>query len=163
MRIGYDFSEKRRFFRKGDFRLVLLRFLEEGPVHGYELIKRFEAEFGGVYIPSPGVVYPALQWLVDEGFVRVVEDGNKRVYEITAEGKRFLEERREYVEEVVDRIKVFFGEEKEALRKSVHRLMRVLLLYYPDLRKEESERIASIIDEARKKIILLLEEGDRDE
>lgn len=88
-----------RFFEHGDLRWVVLALLEEQPRHGYELIKELEERTGGAYRPSPGVVYPTLAMLEDEGFVRQTggETGRKR-YEISDDGKAELDKHRPTVE-----------------------------------------------------------------
>ena len=88
-----------RFFEHGDLRWVVLALLEEQPRHGYELIKELEERTGGAYRPSPGVVYPTLSLLEDEGFVRQAggETGRK-LYQITDEGKAELDKLRTTVE-----------------------------------------------------------------
>lgn len=78
---------KRGFFRSGEVRLALLSLLDESPGHGYDLMKRLEARSGGLYHASAGTVYPVLQQLEDEGKVRSVEEGGKKVYHITDEGR----------------------------------------------------------------------------
>ena len=37
--------------------------MDEGPAHGYELMKRLEERSGGMYRASAGTVYPVLQQL----------------------------------------------------------------------------------------------------
>src|SRR3984893_16729387 len=82
-----------RMFEQGDLRYVILRLLEEKPRHGYEIIKELESRFGGSYAPSPGTVYPTLTMLEDLGYARVVpEEGGKKIYEITDEGRKYLAE-----------------------------------------------------------------------
>ena len=54
-------------FGSGELRLLLLRLIADESRHGYELIKAIEELTGGEYAPSPGVVYPTLSLLVDEG------------------------------------------------------------------------------------------------
>ncbi|MFI6595597.1 PadR family transcriptional regulator [Nonomuraea sp. NPDC050536] len=53
--------------RRGDVRLALLRLLGEGPRNGYQMIQDIEARSRGIWRPSPGSIYPALQQLEDEG------------------------------------------------------------------------------------------------
>jgi len=79
--------------RRGDIRTAILSSLVEGPAHGYEIINRLEAKSSGMWRPSPGSVYPTLQMLDDEGLVRSSEQGGKRVYELTEEGRAAAEER----------------------------------------------------------------------
>src|SRR5215207_2862417 len=82
-----------RLFEQGDLKYVILRLLEEKPRHGYEIIKELESRFGGSYAPSPGTVYPTLTMLEDLGYARVVpEEGGKKIYEITDEGRKHLAE-----------------------------------------------------------------------
>jgi len=84
---------RERFFERGAIRWVLLGLLAEGPMHGYEMIRRLEERSGGRYAPSPGVIYPTLQSLEDEGLVTVANEGGKKVYTITDAGKTALGDR----------------------------------------------------------------------
>lgn len=79
--------------RRGDIKFLLLELLSEQPSHGYDLIKRMEARYGGFRRLSPGSVYPTLQLLEDGGYVTSETTAGKRVYTITDEGKQFLAER----------------------------------------------------------------------
>jgi DNA-binding PadR family transcriptional regulator len=91
---GFRFG---RFFRDGDLRLVALALLEDGPRHGYDLIKVLEEKSGGFYSPSPGVVYPTLTYLEEAGYAVSAADGNKKVYSITDAGRGYLAENRDQV------------------------------------------------------------------
>ncbi len=94
-----------RFFDQGDLRFVLLHFISEKPRHGYELIKAIEEKFGGMYSPSPGVIYPTLTLLEELGYVRSeTGGGTKRLYAITEEGSAFLEANRALVDAVLGRM-----------------------------------------------------------
>lgn len=92
-------------FEAGDMKLVILRLLKEKPRHGYEVIKALEERMWGCYSPSPGAVYPTLQLLEDQGYVRVVETDGRKVYHITADGERFLEEHRGTLDEIFERLR----------------------------------------------------------
>jgi len=97
-----------RMFEQGDLKYVILRLLEEKPRHGYEIIKELESRFGGSYAPSPGTVYPTLTMLEDLGFAKVVpEEGGKKIYEITEEGKKHLAEHSTTVDDIFERIARF--------------------------------------------------------
>ncbi|MCC6736330.1 MAG: PadR family transcriptional regulator [Bauldia sp.] len=95
---GFRFG---RFLRDGDLRLVALALLEEGPRHGYDLIKALEERSAGFYSPSPGVVYPTLTYLEEAGYAVSAADGNKKVYSITDAGKAWLAENREQVASIL--------------------------------------------------------------
>ena len=84
---------------------VILRLVEEKPRHGYEVMKELEERMRGCYSPSPGTVYPTLQWLEDEGLVTARDVDSKKVYEITDAGRQFLQEHRDVVDDIFDRVR----------------------------------------------------------
>jgi DNA-binding PadR family transcriptional regulator len=72
---------------RGDIRAAILALLAETPMHGYQIIREIGERSDGAWTPSPGSVYPTLQQLSDEGFVRSAETDGRRVYELTDEGR----------------------------------------------------------------------------
>jgi DNA-binding PadR family transcriptional regulator len=84
---------------------VILKLLSEKPRHGYEVMKELEERLHGCYTPSPGTVYPTLQWLEDEGLVAAEEVAGKKVYHVTEAGRRFLDEHRDIVEDIFERVR----------------------------------------------------------
>ncbi len=96
---------RRQMFESGEMKFVILRLVKEKPRHGYEIIKALEERMGGCYVPSAGTVYPTLQLLEDQGYVKVVETEGKKVYHITAEGEAFLEENRSTLDDILGRVK----------------------------------------------------------
>ncbi|WP_372699449.1 PadR family transcriptional regulator [Arthrobacter sp. JSM 101049] len=80
-------------FAHGAMRLYLLHLLEDGPKHGYEIIKALTDRFGGTYSPSAGSVYPRLAKLEEEGLVSTRREGRRNLYDLTAEGRDELGER----------------------------------------------------------------------
>jgi DNA-binding PadR family transcriptional regulator len=74
-------------FAHGQMRLYLLALLNEGPRHGYEVIRALEERFNGLYSPSAGTVYPRLAKLEEEGLVERTDDGRKATYRITDAGR----------------------------------------------------------------------------
>src|SRR5271154_1276706 len=94
-----------RFFAHGDLRLVILHLIADKPRHGYELIKAIEEQVAGSYSPSPGVIYPTLTLLEELGYVTVsTGDGVRKLHEITAEGRAFLDANRRAVEALLARM-----------------------------------------------------------
>jgi len=93
-----------QWFESGDMKYVILKLLREKPMHGYEVMKALEERTSGCYKPSPGTVYPTLQWLEDEGLVAGKDVEGKKVYEITDAGRAFLDEHRSVVDDIFDRI-----------------------------------------------------------
>lgn len=83
--------------RRGALRHVLLDVLNDGPKHGYEIIKALEERTYGQYAPSPGTVYPTLQYLEELGLVRADAITDRRVYHLTDAGRT---ERDSHTEEI---------------------------------------------------------------
>lgn len=83
---------------------VILKLLREKPMHGYEVMKELEEHTHGCYKPSPGTVYPTLQWLEDEGLVRAEEVNGKKVYSVTDAGLEFLNHHKSTVDAIFDRV-----------------------------------------------------------
>ena len=79
---------------RGDVRAATLLLLAEKPMHGYQVIQEITENSGGVWRPSAGSVYPALQQLEDEGLVRAEQTEGRRVFYLTDTGRTYVEERR---------------------------------------------------------------------
>lgn len=83
---------------KGHLDGMLLAILSEAPAHGYAAIERLRARSAGAFDLAEGTVYPALHRLERDGFLRshaiTVQGRARRVYEVTAAGRRRLGERR---------------------------------------------------------------------
>jgi DNA-binding PadR family transcriptional regulator len=106
---GFDWRRGRRarrgqWFESGDMKYVILKLLATRSMHGYEVMKALEEETRGCYKPSPGTVYPTLQWLEDEGLVTAETVEGKKVYAITDAGRKFLETNKSTVEDIFERI-----------------------------------------------------------
>jgi DNA-binding PadR family transcriptional regulator len=106
---GGRHRRRQQVFESGEVKYVILRLLAEKPRHGYEIMKALEERLGGWYTPSPGTVYPTLQLLEDQGYVRAVETEGKKVYHITPEGEAFLHEHREFTDDIFDRVRDMVG------------------------------------------------------
>ena len=92
---GPWFFESRRMrgprVKRGDVRAAALALLAEEPRNGYQIIQEIGERSGGVWRPSPGSVYPALQQLEDEGLVRAESaEGGRRQYVLTDEGRAYV-------------------------------------------------------------------------
>jgi len=74
----------------GDLQLLILKLLDEKSRYGYEIIKELDERSKGFYVPSPGMVYPALTYLEEIGHATVAADGARKLYSITATGKEHL-------------------------------------------------------------------------
>jgi DNA-binding PadR family transcriptional regulator len=77
--------------KRGDVRAAALALLADGPRNGYQIIQDISERSGGVWKPSPGSVYPALQQLEDEGLIAATTgEGGRRAFELTEEGRSYV-------------------------------------------------------------------------
>jgi DNA-binding PadR family transcriptional regulator len=159
-----------------DLQLLILGLLADKPRHGYEIIKALDERSKGFYVPSPGMVYPALTYLEEIGHATVEADGARKLYQITDAGKEHLESNRGTVEalfaqfgrvgERMDRVRRAMqaeetGEEsttenerrgsKELLR--ARRDLKVALADKWDSSREEQQRIVEILKRATAEIL----------
>jgi DNA-binding PadR family transcriptional regulator len=159
-----------------DLQLLILGLLADKPRHGYEIIKALDELSKGFYVPSPGMVYPALTYLEEIGHATVEADGARKLYQITDAGKEHLESNRSTVEamfaqfgrvgERMDRVRRAMqaeetGEEaatenerrgsKELQR--ARRELKAALIDKWDGSREEQQRIAEILKRATAEIL----------
>jgi DNA-binding PadR family transcriptional regulator len=159
-----------------DLQLLILGLLSEKPRHGYEIIKALDERSKGFYVPSPGMVYPALTYLEEIGHATVEAAGARKLYHITETGKEHLESNRSTVDalfaqfgrvgERMDRVRRAMqaeetGEEsttdqerrgsKELLR--ARRDLKVALVDKWDSPREEQQRIVEILKLATAEIL----------
>src|SRR5436190_10362207 len=100
-----------------DLQLVILALLAEKPSHGYEIIRALEERSGGFYAPSPGMVYPALTYLEELGYAVIEAEGTKKLYRITDDGRRHLDERRAFAEAIFAQLR-WIGGRMEHVRRA---------------------------------------------
>jgi DNA-binding PadR family transcriptional regulator len=148
-----------RMFEQGDLKYVILRLLDEKPRHGYEIIKELEDRSGGCYSPSPGTVYPTLTMLEDLGYaVARQEEGGKKIYEITPEGRAYLAEHRSTVDDIFDRIadfgSTFFGGPMMDVNRAFRDLGRATYTTAPRHTRdpERLRRIREVLERAAREI-----------
>lgn len=151
---------------RGLVRWLVLDAIAAQPRHGYEIIQAIAEKSRGAYKPSPGVVYPTLQMLEDVGHARPLVQGERKAYEITAEGKREL---REHDGEVAE---FYQGDDDGAWEQHagdvadvMKRVARVIRLFKHagrrgGLRASTMRKMKTILDEALARIedLLAIEE-----
>ncbi len=149
---------KWRIFERGDLKFVILRLISDKAMHGYEVMQALEEEACGVYKPSPGSVYPTLQMLEDEGLVRSREEGGKKVYEITDEGREYLDQNGDLVDEIFERIGSFadrfWGKDTRDLSAAFSRMAQSTFegAFTWDLGSETLQEMADVLDRARNEL-----------
>jgi DNA-binding PadR family transcriptional regulator len=96
--------------RKGFLKMIVLKIISKKPIHGYDIIQEIGVKTHGHWVPSPGSVYPVLDFLGSRGYISMEETDRKKVYTITEEGKKALDyiDRRRM--ELAEDMSMFFGE-----------------------------------------------------
>ena len=92
---------------RGFSRCYIVRILRESPHTGKEIIDRAARESGGGWKPSPGLIYPLLGRLLDEGLIEEVEESGGR-YALTKRGTETAEDVRKVEESVRRQIDMLF-------------------------------------------------------
>src|SRR6516164_5768917 len=128
---GGNMMRAGRMLAQGDLRLIALALIAEQPRHGYEIIKVLEDKTAGWYSPSPGIVYPTLTYLEEAGYVTAEVEGAKKRYAITDEGRAHLEENRDFVDAVLERL-AFIGERGARMRRRFGGAEKGLNIRVPD-------------------------------
>ena len=151
---------------RGVVRYLVLDAIDRQPRHGYEIIQAIEERSGGTYRPSPGVVYPTLQMLEELGHARTVSRGERKIYEITEEGRAELashsDEVIEFYEGQADATWEHHAEDVAHLMKRVGRVVRLFkrAMHRGGLRPTTMRKARGILDDAFAKLEELLSPED---
>lgn len=136
--------------RRGDFLYQVLMALSEKPMHGYALIQ----EIGKTHQRpvSAGLIYPTLQELGDMGYVSSEEKEGKKIYTLTTEGKKHLEDNAEIVERLragrayAERIGRF------SFMSDLQDMQTMVLMNERDIDEGKMTRIQEILTDAKKRM-----------
>jgi DNA-binding PadR family transcriptional regulator len=159
-----------------DLQLLILGLLAEKPRHGYEIIKALDERSKGFYVPSPGMVYPALTYLEEIGHATVEVEGSRKLYHITDAGKEHLDNNRSTADALFEQFSRV-GERMDRVRRAMRaeetgegsateherRGSKELLRARHDLKsaladkwdssREEQQRIVEILKRATREIV----------
>lgn len=147
-------------FERGSLRYVLLLRLQEHPLHGYALMKEIEEKYG--YSVSPGVVYPTLQMLEDEGFIAISEENHKKVYSLTEEGRKYIQENTAIFEKVKERLEEPRWNSLPRIADNFRNLAMTIFPNYRYLDEEKQAKIEDVLEDARRRVGQIIYES-RDE
>lgn len=147
---------------RGEVKYLILSVLQEGPKHGYEIMRSIEEKSQGTYTPSAGTVYPTLQMLEDLGQIRGLESQGRKVYELTDAGRGFLSEHQADVNQAWEHFAqpAGRGEEARQLREEVGGLARALFAEGRIFRADAKQmaRVRDILKNAREQVDAALAE-----
>lgn len=122
---------------KGMLELVILHEALTG-ASGKQIKDKLKEITGGAWNPSPGSIYPLLEKLEKNGWIREIKDERKEnTYKITAKGRRELEKEK----------KDFFLEAQETAKI----IMPLMLYVHHDFSVEEMNVLRKRFEEADKR------------
>lgn len=98
-------KKRTKIFSQNELTLLVLHLLQMEPCHGYGLIKALDNYSRGVYVPSPGVIYPVLTLLQEQGLiVEGEEDSGRKPFHITEAGTAWMQERRDQMKTTKEKL-----------------------------------------------------------
>lgn len=146
-------GRRRRQFEGDQLRLMILALIAQQPRHGYELIRAFADRSGEAYAPSPGMVYPLLAMLADEGLIAEAEaQGARKSFTLTPEGLALCEVRKGEAEALLQKLSALADDRRHAAsepaRRAMHNLRSALIarLSREDADSETVFRAVALID-----------------
>jgi DNA-binding PadR family transcriptional regulator len=149
--------------RRGDVRAAALALLAEEPMNGYQIIQEIGERSDGVWRPSPGSVYPALQQLEDEGLIVAQSDeSGRRSYQLTEEGRNYVEAHPDEVRAPWDAVAGSVGDSAIQMR---HLLGQVGMAGYQVLSAGNDAQVRQarqVLTDARKALYRILAADDED-
>jgi PadR family transcriptional regulator PadR len=94
---------------QGTLHLLILTIVRREPMHGYGIAQRLQALTNGAFQINPGSLFPALYALERDAMLRCEDrasDNNRkaRYYELTARGRKLLEQEEQRWERVTSAI-----------------------------------------------------------
>jgi DNA-binding PadR family transcriptional regulator len=149
--------------RRGDVRTAALILLSEEPRNGYQIIQELEQRSDGLWRPSPGSIYPALQLLEDEGLVRSEDNDGRRLLRLTEAGEALVAERAADAPAPWDEFKQDVGNSAVELGG----LMKEVAFAFGQVFRVGTERqhaeAKAVLAETRRSLYRILAEGEPDD
>ena len=145
---------------RGDVRLAILALLREEPRHGYQIIQEIAERSGGSWKPSPGSVYPTVSQLADEGLVHTEKESGRTVVHLTEAGRTYTDEHAAELDAVWSQVEAGADDGFAGLRTSGRGLAGAVAQIAQVGSSEQVTQATGILDEARRKLYLLLAEVD---
>jgi DNA-binding PadR family transcriptional regulator len=148
--------------RRGDVRLAIIDVLAVQPMNGYQVIQQIAERSRGEWKPSPGSVYPTLQQLQDEGLIRETDQGGRRTFELTDEGRSFVEG---HLDELAATWRAFDEAEPDPddLRPVIGQVMGACWQVAFTGTMPQQREALRILTETKQKLYRLLADGGRDD
>jgi len=147
--------------RKGDVRAAILDLLDEGGQwNGYQLIQEIAGRTSGVWRPSAGSVYPALQQLEDEGLIAPEGEGRRRMYALTDAGRAYAAEHADELRGSWDAVAGMTDDEAIELGDLVRQVMIAVMEVRRAGSPEQLTQARAVLAQTRRSMYRILAEDD---
>jgi DNA-binding PadR family transcriptional regulator len=124
---GARFGGRGPRVRRGDVRSAILDLMAEGEQswNGYQFIQTIAERTDGVWRPSAGSVYPALQQLEDEGLIETAtgQDDRRRMYTLTDAGRQYVEAHADEIRSSWDAVTGSVDDAEYQLRETIRQVI----------------------------------------
>ncbi len=139
--------------RRGIIKKLILHVLRDrGPLHLYGIIKSIEEETLSLYRPSTGVIYPALNGLINKELVKMQIIDGKKIYSITEKGEIAIS----LDPPLREHIRKFVG--KNIPYKELYEAFKLIVSRWSRLSQSQKDKINQIIREFSMKIREVIED-----
>ena len=150
--------------RRGNVRAAAIALLAEEPMNGYQIIQEIGERSGGVWRPSPGSIYPALQQMEDEGLIRAeTAEGGRKAYVLTDEGRAYAAGHQEELRAPWDVVAGSVGSEAIELRRLFHQVQAAAVQVAQAGSTAQIEQAHRILADTRRRLYGILAADDADD
>ena len=144
-------------------RAAALSLIADEPRNGYQIIQAIRERSDGVWQPSPGSVYPALQQLEDEGLIRAEEtEGGRRAFRMTEEGERYVAEHGEELRAPWEAVAGSVGDDVIDMRQLFGHVAMAAMQVVSVGTEEQIDAARRILTLARRNLYQILAADDED-
>lgn len=144
--------------RRGDIRTAALLLLSEEPRNGYQIMQEVEHRSEGVWRPSPGSVYPALQQLEDEGLIRSEEIEGRKLFHLTDAGQAEIAKREQGAPAPWEEMNSDFGEKAQELGQAGRSVAVAFVQVMRTGNEAQMEQAKVVLANARRDLYRILAE-----
>ena len=150
-----------RRVRRGDVKAAALSLLAEEPRNGYQIIQEIAERSGGIWQPSPGSVYPALQQLEDEGLIQAeTPEGGRRQFALTSEGREYVDSHADEMRAPWEEVAGSVGADAIELRNTIGQLTMAAVQVIRVGTPAQVTQAHKILTDARRKLYAILASED---
>src|SRR5579875_1006480 len=150
--------------RRGDVRAAALSLLTEGPRNGYQIIQDISERTDGVWRPSPGSVYPALQQLEDEGLIRAeTGESGRKAFTLTDDGRAYAESHADELAASWDAVTGSVDDAEVEMRGLIRQVMVAVMQVNQAGSAAQIKQAAKVLTDTRRALYRILAADGEDE